>query len=313
MKKEGLKFLVSRIYNYESKPDGCTRKYKLCSIADDHFFLQPGEEDRSEYNFDVTDRKCTDPDCNDECVGDLDEGEDGEYSEYNDNGHELYHLSFKSMKYHIKIQRKNRNEYGRWDCETSNYERKSEKPMTKKRSKKNDKVTQYGDDNPDEDFFEGAIFMAVKILKRETTTQRLECYLEDDSYENETCDRCIDGCECPCGTKICICAGEDSEDDCDCEPGEKCYCFGDDSSKPQTCYLGANPYKFAEKTDVCDEYSKDCGCQRCNCAENKKISNKHYQTYQVWRSGTPGELVEELANKIVLLRKDRYLPQTVFI
>ena len=63
MKKEGLKFLVSRIYNFESKPNGCTQNYKLCSIADNYFFLQPGEEDRSPFDFGPTGNECTDADC----------------------------------------------------------------------------------------------------------------------------------------------------------------------------------------------------------------------------------------------------------
>ena len=319
MKKEGLKFLVSRIYNFESKPNGCTQNYKLCSIADHHFFLQPGEEDRSPFNFGPTEKECTDADCTkgreykvkqevryDRNCSDFDEGEDGEYHKYQDDGHELCYLSFKAMKYHIKIQRRNRNEYGRWDCETSNYEKKSANPLASKKSKKIDKVTQYGEDNPDEDFFEGAKFMATKILERESTTQRQEHIFYDDSFQRDTCDRCIDGCECPCDSKVCICG---PEEECDCEPEEDCYCdLNNSANMRQTCYLGANPHKFAEEILVCDEYSKECDCENCNCAENQKISSENYQKYRVWRSQTPGELVEELAKKVVLLRNDRYLP-----
>ena len=108
MKKEGLKFLVSRIYNCESKPDRCTGKYKLCSIADQHFFLQPGEEDRSKFNFDPTNKKCTDTDCpgvycefrgvrlehHTDCY-DFSDPEDGG-DKLEKNGHELNYLSFKA-------------------------------------------------------------------------------------------------------------------------------------------------------------------------------------------------------------------------
>ena len=103
MKKEGLKFLVSRIYNCESKPDGCTRNYKLCSIADPHFFFQPGEEDRSPFNFEPTGKTCTDDDCTKghtrkgvyrrDCH-DYSDPEDGD-DELEDNGHELDFLSYK--------------------------------------------------------------------------------------------------------------------------------------------------------------------------------------------------------------------------
>ena len=103
MKKEGLKFLVSRIYNCESKPDGCTRKFKMCSIADEHFFLQPGEENRSKFNFDPTGEECTDADCTKgrEYRGkyhknchDFSDPEDGG-DELEDNGYELDFLSYK--------------------------------------------------------------------------------------------------------------------------------------------------------------------------------------------------------------------------
>ena len=104
MKKEGLKFLVSRIYNLESKSDGCTRNYKMCSIADPHFFNEPGEEDRSPFNFDPTGNDCTDDDCTkwSVCKGvfikecyDFSDPED-EDDELEDTGHELDFLSFKA-------------------------------------------------------------------------------------------------------------------------------------------------------------------------------------------------------------------------
>ena len=323
MKKEGLKFLVSRIYNCESKPDGCTRKYKMCSIADQHFFFEPGEEDRASFNFDPTGEECTDADCTkgreykirqklyyDRNCYDFDEGEDGEYDKYQDNGHELDFLLFKAMKYHIKIQRRNRNEHGRWDDEIVNYERTSAKLSTSKKLKVVDKMTQYGEDNPDEDFFEGAKYMAIKILERETSTQRLECYFEADrdwmGYEygekgdcrNKKCDDSenCNGAECRkvycdnCGPLWTIANGRliiaETNGGCDCR-----------------CAL--LPPGFA----VGEAYKKlECDCDRCNCLENIWIASENYQKYLVWRSKTPGELVEELKKKIIFLRKDRYLP-----
>ena len=60
---------------------------------------------------------------------------------------------------------------------------------------------------------------------------------------------------------------------------------------------------------VCDEYAdNECDCEECNCALNQKLGNENYQKYLVWRSQTPGELVEELAAKIIELRGGPYVP-----
>ena len=251
-----------------------------------------------------------------------------------------------ALKYFKKIQRKNRTEHGRWDCETRNYEIKSEKPadskkLTKKSTKKSvpvDKATQYGEDNPDEDFYEGALHMAMKILDREARTQNVEmveektweyfasknpkrgdCMNEDcENWSNcdgvecrkTYCDRCgpwsrsFTGCDCPCATKKCICygTGSGSEEECDCDPEDECYCDLS-NSEPQTCLSDNSP------NAVCDSYNDcECDCDQCNCAENQKLGDENYQKYLVWRSQTPGELVEELAEKIIELRGGRYVP-----
>ena len=130
MKKEGLKFLASRIFNCESKSDSCSRKFKLSSIADDHFFLQPGEEDRSKFNYEPTNKKCTDPDCEGkfirgECNGkkyehhtdcfDFSDPED-DVDELEDNNHELNFLSFKAG---ISVSKLPIPKFFRWTYSTS--------------------------------------------------------------------------------------------------------------------------------------------------------------------------------------------------
>ena len=109
-------------------------------------------------------------------------------------------------------------------------------------------MTQYGEDNPDEDFFEGTKFMAMKILDREARTQNVEIEQEEKTWEyiaaknpkkgdcqnfedcddwedcdgvecrKSYCDRCgryssSGACECPCATGKCVCYGSDSEED----------------------------------------------------------------------------------------------------
>ena len=79
----------------------------MCSIADQHFFLQPGDEDRSKFNFDPTGKECTDADCTkgreykingivryDRNCHDFSDPEDGG-DELENNGHELDFLCYK--------------------------------------------------------------------------------------------------------------------------------------------------------------------------------------------------------------------------
>ena len=52
-----------------------------------------------------------------------------------------------------------------------------------------------------------------------------------------------------------------------------------------------------------------CQCKECDCAKNKIPEEEDlgslFERYQVWKSKTPGELVDELARKMVDIRCTR--------
>ena len=148
MKKEGLKFLVSRFFNYECNRSRYSyRMYRLCSIADNHFFLKPDTN----------------------ASKNADNGFDAKYSGDFDA---LCHSS-------LDFLRKMHAEY-HW---TFHYFDRSEETLAKiqlevmeltlpsPNSTTIDAITQYGEDNPDKDFFEGMKLMAIKIIEYES--QRL--------------------------------------------------------------------------------------------------------------------------------------------
>merc|ERR1711911_275175 len=67
MKKEGLKFLVSRVYNYETIR--AIGNHKMCSIADDHFFLKH-EDEKDEFEENPSAYNDADDDYEDELFSD---------------------------------------------------------------------------------------------------------------------------------------------------------------------------------------------------------------------------------------------------
>ena len=121
MKKEGLKFLVSRLSSHEAKR--ATGNFKMCSIADEHFFLKT--EGTEEWEIE---KKFVDADCP-----------------------ELDYLLQKAFDFLNTILVKDKSIW-----HISNYELKLEEVrIPAENSNSTDKMTQYGEDSPDEDFFEG--------------------------------------------------------------------------------------------------------------------------------------------------------------
>ena len=147
----------------------------------------------------------------------------------------------------------------------------------------NDKVTQYGEDNPDEDFFEGMKFMAIKILEREARTHNVEIDYEaykrykeydseDGSYSGNFCSQCSPkSCKCNCKKKECDCELEDS----DFDPDDI-----DNSDNLEEFDDGSDVTDDGESSDEIDDpivpnecdcndrsYSEECDCEKCNCAQ----------------------------------------------
>ena len=202
-------------------------------------------------------------------------------------------------------------------------------------------ITQTGEDNPDEDFFEGAKFMAIKILEREARTHNVTIDFEKP-YCDDECTK--PNCDDKCGKYFCNqCAGFDYDTQlptymCKCNCGKgKCDCELDDSDfAPEDIDNSDNLDEFddsdvtnnegsseenldesrdSDDSDECDcKYktdSNECDCEQCNCAEDKRKESSFYETYQkyqVWKSEDPRGLVEELSEKIVELRGGRYVP-----
>ena len=140
MKKEGLKFLVSRISSYEAKR--ATESFKPCSIADEHFFLKTegteeweSENEKKRYfirilGYQEDFEAIIDADCN-----------------------ELGYLNYKSIEHLDTIQQEDQKYREPWEEHISHYDLKSEKlPTPITNSALVDKMTQYGDDNLDDDF-----------------------------------------------------------------------------------------------------------------------------------------------------------------
>ena len=263
------------------------------------------------------------------------------------------------MKYFKKIQRKNRTYHGRWDCDPRQYELNSEKSSVADTSILVDKMTQYGEDNPDEDFFEGAKFMAIKILQREAETQNTDIDYEaykpsstfdssrpwdncpypgdcskwpdncDDKCGKYYCEHCcgwddetklpIYECKCNCKKRICDCELEDSDfDPEDIDNSDDLDEFDDSDDSITDDDEASDEFEGSFVPNECDcenkEYCTDCHCEKCNCAQTKlqreQDSDPHYaicKRYQEWQSQTPGELVEELSEKIVELRGGPYV------
>ena len=303
MKKEGLKFLVSRVFNYETHR--ATENHKMCSIADDHFFLNPADEkdeleDKpSAYNEPEDIYK--DEDKYEDSYEDDDESDGSNdaavlmprYScrdTHSDGTHELNDPSYKALDYLRTIQEKDKKYRDKWE-ENATVLKSEEPTLSLENSTTVDKMTQYGDENPDEDFFKGAMFMAKKILEHESRRRDIE--IDDFHWEDrELCDfECPTGCKGECLKEFCD-RCEETGCKCDCEPGKKTECdCGPDSDDSDSESYEYDP-------DDCDCYSKECDCDKCKCAEIKRLCGDNYRKYQIWNSQTPSDLVKELMRKI---------------
>ena len=312
MKKEGLKFLVARISSHESKR--AVGDFKICSIADEYFFLKTEGTEDWEIDSDPEDAK------NDRFEDERYQEEyyranapDGVTPVYADHV-ELNFLEHKAIEFLETIQEKDKKYRETWEERIYNYRLDSEElSIPAKNSASVDKMTQYGEDNPDEDFFKGVKFMAKEILESESMRLNIQidddplCELNDtdticpDDCDGKTCyksycDYCWShgGCECNCSTGKCDLNDSDGSDT--------------DESKSDKAWL-PDPKVWLPKHKVKTSIkspSKECDCKECDCAENK-IPDLGYlfEKYQVWNSKTPGEMVKELAEKIIEVRYER--------
>ena len=178
-------------------------------------------------------------------------------------------------------------------------------------------MTQYGEDNPDEDFFEGAKFMAIKILDREARTQNEEIDYKayNSSSRKSYCRQCSrKSCQCNCKKRECDCELEDSDfDPEDIDNSDNLEEFDDGSDVTDDDEV-SDEIEGPIVPNECDcldrSYSAECDCEKCNCAQTKLQESSFYEIYEkyhVWKSQTPGGLVEELAEKIVELRGGPYV------
>ena len=243
MKKEGLKFLVSRFFNYESKRamHSVQHSFRMCSIADDHFFLKSDAKETSSAACDSID----------------------------EHSHDFISLCNRSLDYLRTIQKKNyKTYYETWEEKIQDYLLESEElNPPSKNSIMVDEMTQYmyGEDNSDEDFFEGMKFMAIKIIEHQS--KRLDVRIDDDYMSDwgpSYCNRCCDlGCR------------HNHLDDVESWAG-----YSDDNTE------------YDSDDSSCPCTSTRCDCEECDCARNKRFELEqgyNYQKYQVWRSETPGQ------------------------
>ena len=289
MKKEGLNFLVSRVYNYETIR--ATGNHKMCSIADDHFFFKP-EDEKDEFEEKPSAYNDADDDYEDDYEDSYedDNESDADGSNDADGANELNHPCYKALDYLGTIQEKDKKYRDKWE-ENMTVLKSEEPTLTPETSTTVDKMTQYGEDNPDEDFFDGAKFMAIKILENESKRQDIE--IDDFHWEDrELCDfECPTGCKGECLKEFCD-RCEESGCKCDCEPGKRTECdCGPDSDDSDSESYEYDP-------EYCDCYSKECDCDKCKCAEIKRLNGDNYRKYQIWNSQTPSDLVKELMRKM---------------
>ena len=300
MKKAGLKFLVSRVFNYETSR--ATGNHKMCSIADDHFFLKP-EDEKDELEdkpcaYDVSDDDYED-EYDDSYEDDYRSGADG----FNDaDAHELNHPCYKALDYLTTIQEKDNKHRDKWE-EKMTVLRSEKLTLSSETSTKVDQMTQYGEDNPDEDFFEGAKFMAIKILENESERQNVSI-VDSDCNDSYYCDGdCPTDCHGECMKELCDrCDGTWCKCDCEPEKRTKCECGPDPDDSDSESY--------EYDPDDCDCYSKECDCESCKCSEIKRTSSDKYRKYQIWNSKTPGDLIKELAKKMHDVRYQRAFEDT---
>ena len=120
MKKEGLKFLVSRIASHEA--NRATGNFKMCSIADKHFFLEALDEEVEAEDKSAEIRVENDFD------DDSDEYDDRYKSDHGGDvePHELDCLCFPALNFLTEIQGEDKKHYERWEEHASNYALKSE-------------------------------------------------------------------------------------------------------------------------------------------------------------------------------------------
>lgn len=301
MKKEGLKFLVSRVYNYETIR--ATGNHKMCSIADDHFFLKP-EDEKDELEENPSACNDADDDYEDEYDDSYDNVNESDADDSNDadGAHELNPLCYKALDYLGTIQEKDKKYRDKWE-ENMTVLKSEEPTLTSETSTTVDEMTQYGEDNPDEDFFEGAKFMAIKILEHESERQNVSI-VDSDCNDSYYCDGdCPSDCHGDCMKELCDrCDGNRCK--CDCELGKRTQC----NCGPDPDDSDSESYEY--DPDDCDCYSKECDCECCPCSEIKKTSSDKYRKYQLWNSKTPGDLVKELATKMHDVRYERAFEDT---
>ena len=242
MKKEGLKFLVSRFFNYESKR--ATYSYRMCSIADDHFYLK---SDTNESNSAAS-------------------GIDA-----NDSIH--FDLCYSALDFLRKTHGQYFGTFHYFDRDEETFDKYKLKAMELNLASPNsfmvDAMTQYGEDNPDEDFFEGMKFMAKRIIEYES--QRLEIPI-DDHWD------LLYGCSEPFYCNRCCNLG--------CRRNHL------DSVDPVGTNGSCDSTEIDSDDSTCPCTSKKCFCEECDCVDNRRIemqSGPDYQKYQVWRSNTPGQ------------------------
>ena len=315
MKKEGVKFVASRIYNYEAKR--ATGNFEICCIADDHFFLG-SQDEKVENKLDVIQKTITK----------LIAGSKRRAQVPMIDISSPEALSEQACMLFVEIQSKDKKEYERWEEHISNYEFKCEElTLPSENATMMDKMTQYGEDNPDEDFSEGIKFMAMKILESES--ERLDIEINDCNSISECpdpgdcskwpdcddkcfkyyCNDChswdnktrsvIYECKCNCRKRECNCELEDWDfDPDDIDNSDNLEEFdesditddNDDSEDGEDTKIPVGSGECEEKCDCKDRsYSEECDCEDCNCAEVKRQESFLYSKYQVWRSKTPGQ------------------------
>ena len=221
MKREGLKFLVNRFYNYESKK--FSYSYKMCSIADELVF--------SKSDVEVT------------------ESEDSD----------LYFLCNLALD-HLRTIQRDITHFEQHDEQFHYYKLDSEECIfPSENSIRIDQMTQYGEDNSDEDFLEGMKFMAMKIVEHESARLSVQIDDEDQFFDwpSNFCGKCnAEGCE------------RDRDD------SEWSYEHRSDDSEE---------YEY----ETCPCLSLKCECNKCECAENKRKNGENYKKYHVWQAETP--------------------------
>ena len=314
MKKEGLKFLVSRIASHEAKR--ATGNFKICSIADDHFFLKTAGKEEWEIHSDPDDGESDDSEYHTESYY------DGERYQEDGDRVELGFLEDKSVEFLETIQEKDKTYRERWEETFHNYELKAEElSILPKNSASVDKMTQYGEDNPDEDFIKGVKYMAKEILRNERSRQELEF---DESSDEEGCpsyNDCSNSCDgIECRKSYCQKCNGYNGCQCRCSTGE-CECDNfnrldpdgsnsDDSNYSDKAWLEPRSKRseVKEKTDEvkvrCDTcYDELCDCEECGCAEVKRNYEMNRKLFE--QSKTPGDLVKDLGKKIIDIRHMR--------